>query len=145
MKLTSLHPPPYLDIAVCVALIFADAAADGSTLVSVLPYAISELKLLKVTGTQHLAQHVCHCTVNAAVTSIQIFCQRWLSDHNIMHNCKSHSNIGICSNMHLCLHAENGMHLANNHGAQIASNKIGCDYAVYTMLCYCIHSCNMTA
>ncbi len=54
-----------------------------------------------------------------------------------MQNCKSHSNNGIRSSMHLCLHAENGMHLANNHGAQIASNKIGCDYAVYTMLCYC--------
>jgi hypothetical protein len=45
-----------------------------------------------------------------------------------MHNRKSHSNNGIRSSMYL-------MHLANYHGAQVASNKLGCDCAVYTMLC----------
>ncbi len=38
-----------------MAWILAGAADDGSTLVSVTPYAIFELKMLKVSGTQHLS------------------------------------------------------------------------------------------
>ena len=55
----SLHPPPYSHTAVCVAYDLAGAVADY-TLVGnlvLLPYAISELKMLKVTGTQHLSMH----------------------------------------------------------------------------------------
>ena len=35
----------------------ADTTLVGSNLVLLLPYAISELKMLKVTGTQHLSMH----------------------------------------------------------------------------------------